>query len=84
MMISRRPFIVHAPKFQLALAPSKRVEGIARDKDTGKPIAGLEIQAAVFDEHSLICDRGDRGQDRRRGPLPPRRPAQGRRPTGSS
>ena len=50
----REPFIVHAPKFQLALAPTKRVQGTVRDKDSGRPIAGLEIQAAVFDEHSLI------------------------------
>ena len=33
---------------------AKRVEGVVRDKDSGRPIAGLEIQAAVFDEHSLI------------------------------
>ncbi len=29
-----------------------------RDKDSGQPIAGLELQAAVFDEHSLIPDPG--------------------------
>ncbi len=52
------PFVVHAPRFQLALAPSKRIEGVARDKDSGKPIAGLEIQAAVFDESSLIPAEG--------------------------
>ena len=33
---------------------SVRVEGTIRDKDSGRPIAGLEIQAAVFDEQSLI------------------------------
>ena len=53
-MMRREPFIVHAPKFQLALAPTRRVQGTIRDKDSGRPIAGLEIQAAVFDEHSLI------------------------------
>jgi RNA polymerase sigma factor (sigma-70 family) len=53
-MMRREPFIVHDPKFQLALAPTRRVQGTVRDKDSGRPIAGLEIQAAVFDEHSLI------------------------------
>ncbi|WP_435011011.1 sigma-70 family RNA polymerase sigma factor [Tundrisphaera lichenicola] len=57
-MMSPTPFIVHAPKFQLALAPSKGVEGVVRDKETGKPIVGLKINAAVFDDHSLIQDRG--------------------------
>jgi RNA polymerase sigma factor (sigma-70 family) len=57
-MMRREPFIVHAPKFQLALAPTKRVEGVFRDKDSGKPIAGLRLQAAVFDESSLIPQPG--------------------------
>lgn len=58
MMQRPEPFIVHAPRFQLALAPSKRIEGVARDKDSGKPIAGLKIQAAVFEESSLIWAEG--------------------------
>jgi RNA polymerase sigma factor (sigma-70 family) len=53
-MIRNEPFIVHSPVFQLALTPSTQVEGVVSDKDSGKPIAGLEIRAAVFDEHSLI------------------------------
>ena len=57
-MVRRQSFIVHAPKFQLALAPSKRVEGVIRDKDSGKPIAGLHLQAAAFDESSMIPDPG--------------------------
>jgi RNA polymerase sigma factor (sigma-70 family) len=57
-MMRREPFIVHAPRFQLALAPARRVEGVVRDKDSGRPIAGLEIHAAVFDENSLIPDPG--------------------------
>ena len=57
-MLRRQSFIVHAPNFQLAPAPSKRVEGVIRDKDSGKPIAGLDIQAAVFDERSMIPDPG--------------------------
>jgi RNA polymerase sigma factor (sigma-70 family) len=53
-MVRNKPFIVRAPKFQLALAPARRVEGVFRDKSSGKPIAGLEIQAAVYDEGSLM------------------------------
>ena len=58
MMTMPLPFIVHAPRFQIALAPSKRVEGVARDKDSGKPIAGLEIRAAVFDENNMVWTQG--------------------------
>jgi RNA polymerase sigma factor (sigma-70 family) len=57
-MMQHQPFIVYAPKFQLALAPSRRIEGVFRDKDSGKPIAGLELWAAVFNERSLIADPG--------------------------
>ena len=46
-----RPFVIHAPGFQLALAPSRRVEGMVRDTDTGRPIAGLLIRAGVFDDY---------------------------------
>ena len=53
-MMHSEPFVIQAPKFQLALAPTRRVQGTVRDKDSGRPIAGLEIQAAVFDEHSGI------------------------------
>ena len=52
-MIRHQPFIVHAPRFQLALPPSKQVAGIVRDKDSGTPIAGLEVRAADFDEIRL-------------------------------
>ena len=53
-MMRREPFIVHAPKFQLALAPTRRVQGTIRDKNSGRPITGLAIHAAVFDGHSQI------------------------------
>jgi RNA polymerase sigma factor (sigma-70 family) len=57
-MMVRTPLLIHAPKFQLAVPRSKRVEGVIRDRDSGRPIAGLEIKAAVFDEHSLIPAEG--------------------------
>lgn len=53
-MMTASSIIVHAPKFQVALSSSKQVEGIARDKDSGSPIAGLEIHAAVFDERNPL------------------------------
>ncbi|WP_435021780.1 sigma-70 family RNA polymerase sigma factor [Tundrisphaera sp. TA3] len=57
-MLRQGPFIVEAPRFQIALAPSKRIEGVARDKDSGKPIAGLKIKAAVYDASSMIPAQG--------------------------
>ena len=53
-MMQRESFIVHAPTFQLALAPAKRIQGMIRDKDSGLPIPGVQIRAAIFVEHSLI------------------------------
>ena len=47
-MFRHHPFIVHAPSFQLALVPARRVQGTIRDKDSGRPIAGLEIQARPY------------------------------------
>ncbi len=46
------PFVVEAPRFQLVVPPNRRVEGVARDKDTGRPIAGLEIEAASLTDTS--------------------------------
>jgi RNA polymerase sigma factor (sigma-70 family) len=57
-MMKPEPFIVHAPKFQVALPPSKRVEGTVRDADSGAPIAGVAIQAGLFDESNLSWVEG--------------------------
>ncbi len=46
------PLIIHARRFEHAVAPTKPVEGIVRDKDTGQPIAGLTLHAAVYDPRS--------------------------------
>ncbi len=48
------PIVFHARRFDYAAAPGKPIEGTVRDKDTGRPIAGITLRAAVFDEHSLI------------------------------
>ena len=58
-MMQRQPFIVHAPTTPSSpWSPGIRVQGSIRDSDSGRPIAGLEIQAAVFDEHSRVADPG--------------------------
>jgi RNA polymerase sigma factor (sigma-70 family) len=56
--MSAEQVVVHAPRFQVAVQPGRRVAGVARDADTGKPIAGIEIKAAVYDENSLISAPG--------------------------
>ena len=58
LLMKPNPLIVHAPRFQMALPPSQPIEGVAKDEETGRPIAGLKIRAAVFDEHSLIPTEG--------------------------
>ena len=42
------PVVVHARRFEYAAAPTKPVEGVVRDKDTGRPIAGVTLHAAVY------------------------------------
>ena len=36
--------IYHARRFEYAAAPTRPIEGVIRDKDTGRPIAGLMLQ----------------------------------------
>ena len=50
--------IYHARRFEYAAAPTKPIEGVVRDKDTGRAIAGLTLRGVVFDEHSLVPARG--------------------------
>jgi RNA polymerase sigma factor (sigma-70 family) len=59
----RRPnrvqtLVFHAPRFEQAVAPSQPIEGVVRDKDTGRPIAGVVLRGAVYVEHSLIWEQG--------------------------
>ena len=41
------PQVIHSRRFEYSAAPTKPVEGVVRDKDTGQPIAGLRLHAAV-------------------------------------
>ncbi len=47
------PMIIHARRFEYSVAPTKPVEGVVRDKDTGRPIAGLALHAGVYDAQVL-------------------------------
>jgi len=65
--------VYHARKLEYAAAPVKPIEGVVHDKDTGRPIAGVVLRAAVYDEQSLIPTLGieattdDRGHYRLAG-----------------
>ena len=48
------PIIYHARRFEYAVAPGKPIEGLVRDQDSGRPIAGVTLLAAVFENSSLI------------------------------
>ncbi len=49
-MMPRRSIVFQPPRFEHVVEPTKRVEGVARDRDTGRPISGLTIGASVFDD----------------------------------
>jgi RNA polymerase sigma factor (sigma-70 family) len=50
--------VFHAPRFEHAVAPTRPIEGVIRDKDTGRPIAGVRIRGDVYKEHSLLWHPG--------------------------
>jgi RNA polymerase sigma factor (sigma-70 family) len=45
---------IHARRFEQAVAPPKPIQGVIRDKDSGRPIAGLMLHAAVFNAQNFI------------------------------
>ena len=47
--IEPRSFVVHPPRSQHA-APTRPIEGVIRDKDTGRPIAGIVIRSNILRE----------------------------------
>ena len=69
--------VYHARRFEYAAAPSKPIEGVVRDKDTGRPIAGVKLHGMVYEERSLVPAPGIEATTDDRGPLSPHRPAQG-------
>ena len=46
--------VYHARRFEFSVAPGKPIEGIVRDRDSGRPIAGLKLQGMVFEERSFV------------------------------
>jgi protocatechuate 3,4-dioxygenase beta subunit len=40
-------FVCHGATFEHAAAPTRPVAGVARDKDTGRPLAGVTVRARV-------------------------------------
>ena len=70
--VGSRTVVLHAPKFQFAAVPTKPVEGIVLDRETGRPIAGLSIQARAVEpvDRSLSdvnCRTDDQGRYRLSG-----------------
>jgi len=53
-----KPVVFHARQFEHAVEPTKPIEGVVRDKDSGRPIAGLMLHAGVFDARSFIPTQG--------------------------
>ncbi|WP_435017926.1 sigma-70 family RNA polymerase sigma factor [Tundrisphaera sp. TA3] len=45
--VEPRPFLIHPRRFQHVAAPSRPIEGTIRDRDTGRPIAGVLIRGNI-------------------------------------
>jgi RNA polymerase sigma factor (sigma-70 family) len=50
--------VYHARRFEYAVAPTRPIQGVVRDKDTGRPLAGIALGASVFIEHNLVPAEG--------------------------
>ena len=64
-------------RFDYAAAPTRPIEGTIRDKDTGRPIAGVTPPRHGLRGEQQYLGPGGRNDDRRPGALSPHRPAQG-------
>ncbi len=53
-----RPLTIHAARFDHLAAPSRPIEGVVRDKDTGQPLAGVTVSGMPLDEESSIPTPG--------------------------
>ena len=54
---SSLPQVIHSRRFEYSVAPTKPVEGVIRDKDTGQPIAGLRVYAQVRQRGAQLFQR---------------------------
>ncbi len=50
--------VFHAPRFDYSAAPSQPIQGVIRDKDTGRPIAGVRLHGRVYIGLSVIWAEG--------------------------
>ncbi len=50
--------VYHGSSFEYASAPTRPIVGVVRDKDTGRPLAGVTIEGMVYDGRSLIPQQG--------------------------
>ncbi len=48
----------HTRRFEYAAEPTRPIEGVVRDKDTGRPIAGIKLKGMVDSERSLVPATG--------------------------
>jgi len=51
-------FVYRARRFEYAVAPGKPIQGVIRDKDTSRPLAGMNLKGMVYDEHSRVWAAG--------------------------
>jgi RNA polymerase sigma factor (sigma-70 family) len=65
--IAPESVVIRARRFEYAAEPGKPIEGFIRDKDTGRPLAGVGLRAAVYDERSLIPAPGVAARSDARG-----------------
>jgi hypothetical protein len=56
--MAKKSVVFHTHRFEHAVEPAKPIEGVVRDKDSGQPIAGLTLHAAVFEEYSFVPAQG--------------------------
>jgi RNA polymerase sigma factor (sigma-70 family) len=49
ILVPRTRYVFHGARFEHAAAPTRPITGVVRDRDTGKPLAGVTIQARLPD-----------------------------------
>jgi hypothetical protein len=50
--------VFHAHRFEQAVGPTQPIEGIIRDKDTARPIAGVRLRGALYKEGNIVPTPG--------------------------
>ena len=46
--------VFHARRLECVAPPGKPIRGVVRDKDTGRPLGGIALRAAVYEENNLV------------------------------